>query len=178
MFPDVGDTLKSELFKNATPPGTVWVGEIYMLRTEQELIPVRFGGQDFLVGFSAPTYEAGDEEAMQTFSLAWADGYIPAAHSRMVKFARVEAATDHFKPDVWHLDTPSQVFQFSQTLAEAVVYHAQSFPLCREYLFWPSSRQLELLYKRAFRYIDRSCMPGKFHPVLQSTGVFNGYERT
>jgi hypothetical protein len=178
VFPGVDDNLKLELFKDATTPGTVWVGEIYILRTEQELIPVRFGGQNFLVGFSSPTYEAGDEESMEMFSLAWADGYIPAAHSRMVKFSRTEANAEHFKPDVWHLDTASQVFQFSQTLADAVAFHAQTYPTCRQYLFWPASHQLELLYKRAFRYVDRACLPGEFRPILQATGVFNGYERT
>jgi hypothetical protein len=107
VFPGVDDNLKIELFKNATAPGTVWVGDIYILRAEQELIPVRFGGQDFLVGFSSPTYEAGDEESINIFSRGWADGYIPAAHSRMVKFCRAEANAEYFKPDVWHLDTPS-----------------------------------------------------------------------
>lgn len=178
MFPGVDDNLKLELFKYAPVLGTVWVGDVYILRAEQELIPVRFGDQDFLVGFSAPTYEAGDEESMEVFSLAWANGYTPATHSRMVKFSRAEAVADHFKPDLWHLDVASQVFQFGQVLADAVVFHAQTYPTCQEYLFWPSSYELELLYKRAFRYIDRACLPGEFRPILQPTGVFNGYERT
>jgi hypothetical protein len=173
----VDENLKLELFKNATAPGTVWVGDIYLLRAEQELIPVRFGGQDFLVGFSAPAYEAGDEELMEMFSLAWADGFTPAPHSRIMKFSRTEAIAAHFNPDMWHLDTALQVFQFGQTLADAVVFHAQTYSACRQYLFWPSSRKLELLYKRAFRYIDSTCLPGQFRPILQPTGVFNGYER-
>ena len=124
MFPGVDDSLKSELFRKATEPGTVWIGEIYLLRAEQEIIPVRFGGQDFLVGFSAPVFEAGDSESMETLRLSWAEGYIPAEHSRIIKFSRTEANAEHFKPDAWHLVLPQQVFQFSQTLADSVVFHA------------------------------------------------------
>ena len=124
MFPGVDNSLKLELFRDATASGTVWIGDMHVLRSEQELIPVRFGSQDFLVGFSTPSYEAGDDKSMEVFSLVWADGYVPAAQSRMVKFSRTDATAEHFKPHAWHLDAPLQVFQFSQTLADAVVFHA------------------------------------------------------
>jgi hypothetical protein len=46
------------------------------------------------------------------------------------------------------------------------------------YFFWAASPQLELLYERTFRYIGRTCLPGEFEPILERTGVLNGYQRT
>lgn len=183
MFPGVDPDLKSELFHDAPTVGndSIWIGSVYILQDDhQELIPIRFGSQDFWVGFTSPQFEAShDPELLSMYGQDWAEGFVPSDCSRLVKFARTESlAEDRYKPDAWKLSTPEQVYQFGQTLGDAVVFHAQTFPACQEYFFWPASARLALLYKRTFRYIDRDCLPGQFKPILTDTGVFNGYQRT
>ena len=116
---------------------------------------------------------------MLTYLAGYADGFVPDPCSRLVKFARVESdQTNHYQPDVWKLSVPEQVYQFSQTLGLAVASHSEGLPECQQYFFWAASASLEKLYKRTFRYIDRACLPGEFKPILASTGVLNGYQRT
>lgn len=181
MFPGVHPDLKSELFQDAPDDDSAWIGDVYVLQDDhQELIPVRFGAQDFWVGFTSPKFEASyDPDLLQTNSENWAAGFVPDDFSRLVKFARTEAVAEvQYKPDAWKLSISGQIYQFGQTLGDAVVFHAQTFSACKEYFFWPASGSLELLYKRTFRYIDRTCLPEQFRPILTDIGVFNGYRRT
>ncbi len=181
MFPGVDPDLKSELFHDAPADDSAWIGDVFILQDDhQELIPVRFGAQDFWVGFTSPKFEAShDPELLQTYGRDWAEGFVPDDFSRLVKFSRTDAVFENrYKPDAWKLSIPEQVYQFGQAIGDAIVFHAQTFTACKEYFFWPASPRLELLYKRTFRYIDRACLPGQFRPILASTGVFNGYHRT
>ncbi len=180
VFPAISLEFKTESFRGAPADNSVWIGEIIILHDHQEIVPVRFGTQDFWVGFTSPQYEAGsDPDLFRTFCENWSDGFAPADFSRLVKFARTESCdADRYKPDLWKLSAPEQVYQFSQTIGDAVVFHAETYPKCREYFFWPASGQLDTLYKRTFRYIDRDCLPQQFRPILNPTGVFNGYQRT
>ena len=181
MFPGVDEDLKGFLFQGAPQEHCAWVGDIFSLtENAQELVPVRFGLQDFLVGFTSPQHEAAnDPELLLTYLAGYADGFVPDPCSRLVKFARVESdQTNHYQPDVWKLSVPEQVYPFSQTLGLAVASHSEGLPECQQYFFWAASASLEKLYKRTFRYIDRACLPGEFKPILASTGVLNGYQRT
>lgn len=172
------DELRGALFNTAPEGICVWTGEVFQLSADQEIIPLRFGQQDFLVGFSAPVMEAGgDLGSLEAMSAAWASGYAPAQHSRIVKFCRAEAAEQAFQPDAWHLEVSAQIFQLGQAVADAVVFHAQTHPTCRQYFYWAANDALEALYKRAFRYIDRACLPGAFRPILDNIGDFHGYQR-
>jgi hypothetical protein len=181
VFPGVDSDLKSELFHDAPANDNVWIGDVFVLRDDQqELIPVRFGTQDFWMGFTSPKFEAShDPELLRQYSQNWAEGFVPDEFSRLIKFSRADADFKNlFKPDSWKLSLPEQIFQFGQTLGEAVVFHAQTFLSCKEYFFWPASPRLELLYKRVFRYVDRVRLPKQFVAILDDTGAFNGYQRT
>ena len=44
---------------------------------------------------------------------------------------------------------------------------------------WALYRYSSLLsWQATFRYIDRTCLPGEFKPILGNTGVLKGYQRT
>jgi hypothetical protein len=181
MFPGVDEGLKEFLFQGVPQESCAWVGDTFSLaQNAQELVSVRFGLQDFLVGFTSPQYEASNDPGLLlTYSSAWADDFAPDAFSRLVKFARVEAdPSNQYKPDAWKLSEAGQVYQFSQTLGRAVASHSEVLPGCQQYFFWAATPRLEKLYKRTFRYIDRTCLPGGFKPILANTGVLNGYQRT
>jgi hypothetical protein len=174
----INTELKQELFQSAKSGSVAWVGSVFYLGESRELVPVRFDTQDYLVMFSGPQHEAGDEEAMLSLSSEFADGFKPEVTARVIKFCRADAQDDFFKPERWKLRKPGQIFQFTETLALAVTLHANTHVKTTQYFFWPASRQLEILYKRTFRHIDRAWQEGKFVPILESTGVFNGYQRT
>lgn len=181
MFYGIDKDLKEFLFQDAPQESCAWVGDIFpLVPNAQELVPVRFDLQDFLVGFTSPLYEAGnDAELLAEYSASEAAGFPFDPSARLVKFARTESdATNHYNPDAWKLSVAEQVYQFSRTLGMAAVSHSEAFPECRQYFFWAASSQLEKLYKRTFRYIDRTCLPGEFKPILGNTGVLNGYQRT
>ena len=180
MFYGVDQGLKDYLFQGA-PQDCAWIGDIFPLTTNaEELVPVRFGRQDFLVGFSSPLYAAGNsDELLNTLSESDADGFDFHPSARLVKFTRLEAtSSNQYNPEAWNLDKAEQIYQFSQTLGQAVVAHAEALSACQQYFFWATNERLELLYKRTFRYIDRTCLPGEFEPILEKTGVLNGYQRT
>jgi hypothetical protein len=178
VFPGVDNILKEALFASAPVAGPAWVGDIYALNENQELIPVRFGAHDFIIGFTSPHFEALDEEFLGDFTRSWAEGHIPAAPSRLLKMARADAEHNLFNPETWKLGAPQQIFQFGQTMAEATALHAQAFPDCKAYYFWAASAKLERLYERSFRHVDRACLPGQFRPILGQIGDFHGYQRT
>lgn len=178
MFPGMDESLKGELFATAPAEGPIWIGDIYSLNENQELIPVRFGAHDFILGFASPHFEAGDEVFLGDFTRTWADEHVPAVPSRLLKMARVDAEHNLFNPDAWQLDVPQQIFQFGRTMAEATALHAQAFPDCKAYYFWAASEQLERLYERSFRHVNRTCLPGRFRPILEPIGDFHGYQRT
>ena len=181
MFPGVDEDLKEFLFQAAPDENCAWFGDVFSLTgNAQELVPVRFGTQDFLVGFTSPLYEAGNDPALLAgFAASQADGFSFDPSARLVKFVRAESGpTNQYKPEAWKLNVPGQVYQFSRTLGMAVASHSEALPACLQYFFWAASSQLELLYERTFRYIDRTCLPGEFKPILKKTGVLNGYQRT
>jgi hypothetical protein len=181
MFPGVDEGLKEFLFQAAPAENCAWFGDVFSLtENAQELVPVRFGTQDFLVGFTSPLYEASNDLGLLAmYAASEADGFPFHLSARLVKFARVESdQTNHYKPEAWKLSVPEQVYQFSRTLGMAVASHSEALPDCQQYFFWAASPRLELLYKRAFRYIVRTCLPGEFEPILEKTGILNGYQRT
>lgn len=181
MFYNIDQNLKKFLFQDAPNENCAWVGDVYeLVHDAQELVPVRFGFQDFLVGFASPFHEAGnDAELLANFSASEADGFPFHSSARLVKFARTESdVNNQYKPDVWKLNVAGQIYQFSRTLGMAAIAHAEALPGCQQYFFWAATERLALLYERTFRYIDKACVPGMFTPILEKTGVLNGYQRT
>lgn len=117
-------------------------------------------------------------DAMREMSNAFADGFQPGANARIIKLCRSGAQADFFQPDRWELPDPVQIFQFAQTLAMAVVLHAATHSQTKQYFFWPASRQLQVMCRRAFRHIHKTLQPSKLVPILEPTGGFDGYQRT
>jgi len=76
MFPGVDEGLKEFLFQAAPEKNCAWFGDVFSLaENAQELVSVRFGTQDFLVGFTSPLYEAGNvPELLAEFAASQADG--------------------------------------------------------------------------------------------------------
>ena len=128
MFPGVDEGLKEFLFQAAPDENCAWFGDVFSLTgNAQELVPVRFGTQDFLVGFTSPLYEAGNDPALLAgFAASQADGFSFDPSARLVKFVRAESGpTNQYKPEAWKLNVPGQVYQFSRTLGMAVASHVK-----------------------------------------------------
>ncbi len=131
------------------------------------------------VGFTSQHEAANDPELLLTYLAGYADGFVPDPCSRLVKFARVESdETNHDQPDVWKLSVPEQVYQFSQTLGLAVASHSEGLPECQQYFSGRRVPPLRSCTSGCFASIDHACLPGEFKPILASTGVLNGYQRT
>ena len=178
MLPGIDKELKRELFSQVDPTQEIWIGPIHELVLGRELVPLKFATFNYLVIFSSPAFEAGDQDVMMSMSQFWADGFCPEPNSRVIKFCRADAEVDFFKPEKWELSNRLQIFQFLETLAEAIALHATGCKTVSQYFFWPASKGLEVTYRRAFRHLDRTCLPGQFVPILEPIGVFDGYQRT
>lgn len=161
-------------------PDKAWFGELYRTHDQRELIPFVFAGQQFIVLFLDLVQSAGSAELVQTFANNFANGYVPHADARMVKYCRADGeGAKPFHPEDWKLpDADPQthaIFQFIEVLAEVT---AQHYDIARtpQYFFQTATKQLELLYDRVFRRIDRELLPGVFAPILDDTGDFSGYQ--
>lgn len=177
MIPDIDEELKRALFTRIVEQETIWIGNVHELGAGRELVPFSFVSHNYLVLFSDPEYEAGDLALMLDMSQEWADGFQPEPNSRILKFFRADAVANFFKPESWKLSQPMQIFQFGETVADAIALHARACPAVTQYFYWPASSQLNVLYRRIFRHLNRSCLPGEFVHILEPTGVFDGYQR-
>lgn len=154
-----------------------WIGNVFQVATNREVIPFTFEHIRYLMILGAPIYEAGDEESFLNLSSAWADGFNPKDQSRVMKFCRADAVDEHFQPDRWKLPNPLFIFSFCKTVTAVVEHYVESCPDVEQFFFWPTTSQLETFYKRVFRCLNRGCLNGQFVPILEPLGVFNGYQK-
>lgn len=167
-----------QAFEGAPTDGGLWFGEIFSTNTGRELIPLRCFGLDYWLLFVCPIQEAGSSEMLEEHIAVWANGFQPLEASRVIKFCRADAEENHFTPDKWRLPRAEDAFWFFQLLGRAIAEHADSLPDIKQYFFFAASQALANVYvKRVFRYIDKSCLPGIFVPILDALGEFHGYQR-
>lgn len=155
-----------------------WAGDVFEVALGRELVPFLFDGLRYILILGSPMYEAGNQDVLGDLTSAWADGFQPEANSRIIKFVRSEADEFHFDPAKWKLHHAGQIFGFSDVLLAAMETYIAAKPEIEQFFFWPTTPQLETLYKRVFRNLERGCHGGRFKPILQPLGVFNGYQRS
>ena len=177
MNPIFNDSTIEAFFANEPLSLPTWVGDVFKVTEGRDVIPFTFEHIRYLIILGSPIYEAGDEESFLGLSSAWADGFRPKTQSKVIKFLRANATGDHFMPDMWKLTEAIAIFRFCKVLTSAIESYVMACPEVEQFFFWPTTSQLETLYKRTFRNLDSSCLKGQFVPILESLGVFNGYQR-
>ena len=174
--------LMQEMFA-AAPAGDnlAWVGDSLVVidPPHMEVIPFQFRAERYVCMFHQPIrYLGGDPVWLEAWAEVQADGFMPAEHSRVVKFCRAEAQDGIFNPNHWGLVNTSDIFQFAGVLADVVAVHETlAEPRVQQYFFQPSSKGLKTLYRRAFKVLDRDLLPNTFTLILDATGEYIGYER-
>ncbi len=177
MNPIFDDSTIKSFFANEPHNLPTWVGDVFKVTEGRDVIPFTFEHIRYLVILGSPIYEAGDEESVIALSSAWANEFKPKAQSKVIKFLRAEATGDHFKPDKWKLTDAISIYRFCKVLTSAIESYVMACPEVEQFFFWPTTDQLETLYKRIFRNLESGCLKGQFVPILESVGVFNGYQR-
>lgn len=87
------------------------------------MIAFRFMGAGFLMLFSSPFYEAGeDAELLAQYANDYYEGVTPPRKSRMVKFCRTDAEAEFFNPDA-HPLPDCDIRDFMEFLAVTMVLH-------------------------------------------------------
>ena len=86
-----------------------WVGDVFQITSGHEVIPFTFDGNRYLFLLGTPENEAGDQQTLSALCSEFADGFLPDASSRVVKFCRADAAEFHFDPTRWSLSKPETV---------------------------------------------------------------------
>jgi len=176
------------LFPQEEKIDEVWIGEIVRYADELEVIPMRFANLEFIVFFSSPMCQLGDEALINGF----AEGYPVAPNSRIVKFVRLDALFEeeeeaiqalienrqpmdcnYFKP-VWKLPDNRLIFQFLEALSDTMLSHASRFK-CEEYYYIPAHQKLESAYKRAHQRSEQGNRI--FCSIATDSEQFRGYKR-
>jgi len=165
------------IFEDAPSDGLSWTGNVFLADHGRELVPFRFAGHRYLLILGTPLYEAGGEESLFSMTSAWAAGYRPKVQSRIIKFARADAMDGHFDPSLWRLVNAKQIFGFCDVLQAAIESYIAAKPEVEQFFFWPTNSKLETLYRRVFRSLNSGCLAGQFLSILETLGVFNGYQR-
>lgn len=174
MIETLSNEKKASFFASAPAADEVWLGDIFHIEDRFEVIPFQFQHQ-YLAVFYHPELEIGNLEDNAEVLTGWANGFIPAADARLVKFARSDAVSDFYSPDAWQLSNPRQIFQFGELLGDVVLAHV-STQTCSQYLYWPADQRLSNFYRRIARQL--ACPSLGYSPILPGiAGEFHGYLR-
>lgn len=147
-----------------------------------EVIGMVFAGYCYLVFFVDVLIASGGDAAdVQNFADAWNNGFVPNNASRLVKIMRSEAKPDNmFEPEAWPLRNPSQIWQFLEVLATAMIQHAGDEQQVQQYFYLPENKGLAALYDRMSRSFVRGRFGVTFECVTRpdpDSGGFYGYQR-
>lgn len=155
-----------------------WVGDVFQITSGHEVIPFTFDGNRYLFLLGTPENEAGDQQTLSALCSEFADGFLPDASSRVVKFCRADAAEFHFDPTRWSLSKPETIHQFGVLVSSIVERYIVGHPEVRQIFFSPANDRLGTLYRRMYRSLNNDGLKGIFMPILKPLGVFHGYQRT
>ncbi|ONO52741.1 hypothetical protein A8D80_02525 [Burkholderia cenocepacia] len=174
--------LLTHLFPTPAAADEVEVTEPLSIDPSIEAVGVDFGGTRFVVFFAdVMAYAGSDSDYVRQTAVAWNNGFIPAAGSRLVKFVRADADADTmFDPAEWPLPDPGMIWQFIEALAAAVEGYAVGFPTVAQYFNMPQTGKLDSLYNRMSRQFERGEYGVAFRCVTRPAsdeGGFYGYER-
>jgi hypothetical protein len=165
-------------FASSEPANPFWIGGAFQVTSGQEVIPFVFNGIRYLFILGTPLSEAGDETTLYALCAEFTDGFVPDENSRVIKFCRADAIEYHFDPKKWSLDEPKQIHQFGAVVSTIVERYVLGHPEVQQFFFSPASDKLGTLYQRLYRRLNNEGLAGKFLPILEPLGVFNGYQRS
>ena len=164
----ISEELRASAFQPAPPTDNIWIGDVLGIPVQRELVPIRFYGCDYWVMFANPVDEAGGADNFELLAPGFCESFVPDPNSRIVKFFRTDAGSNHFKPHFWTLPLSnkfSSIFQFLEAVGGAVYLHSETLPEMRQYFYLPADGRLERIYRgRVFRSLDRACLNGRFVP--------------
>ncbi|MGY6163845.1 hypothetical protein [Paraburkholderia strydomiana] len=182
MINYITSELLTHLFPTPAAADEVEVTEPLSIDPSIEAVGIDFGGTRFVVFFAdVMAYGGSDPDYVRQTAVAWNNGFVPAAGSRLVKFVRADADADTmFDPAEWPLPDPGMIWQFIEALAAAVDGHAVGFPMVEQYFYMPQTGKLDSLYNRMSRQFERGEYGVAFRCVTRPAsdeGGFYGYER-
>jgi hypothetical protein len=183
MIEYVSEALMEALFPpDSGGPGVSRVAGPIPVDATIEASGIDFDGTRHLIFFAdVMAYAGNDEQFVREISATWNNGFVPAEHSRIVKFFRAEADRETmFYPSEWPLPNPAMIWQFSEALGMALVAHADALPATSQYFYMPQTGKLDALYNRLARKFERGGMGAKFRCVTRPAsdeGGFYGFER-
>jgi hypothetical protein len=170
---------KQQLFLGDTFPSSQWVGDLFAIPDQGEVIPFRYFSCRYLLFFLNPLTFTGDRETLESWAPGQLDGFIPHQEARILKFFRAEADEDEFKEKHWSLPHGTDIYPFCRMLTGLVSFHSEVSPKLEQYFYLAASPRLERLYKRVFRELKRAhaCTLAEFEAILCKTGEYDGYQR-
>lgn len=170
--------LVETMFEDAPAGDETWIGGLFIIDQAREVLPFRFAGLSYLIMFLSPYAEGDDDEEfiLQQLDTLCIHNFMPVRNSRLIKFCRADADKDHFKPTCWVLPHATHIFQFLQTMGDAVKLYLQSVPHIEQYLFLPANARLSRLYSRLSARISTE-MGIAVTATLPATGALHAYQR-
>jgi len=174
----VSAEIRDELFKDEDQNAEVWIGAPLAFFSEKEIIPFRFLDDRYVMIFQQVTDAAGGEQYVSVLAPDFADGFVPVAQARIMKFARADARLEAaYSPNLWKLADHRYIFQFFEALRSVVELYVQIYPEIEQYFYTAATPQLQLCYARMFhRLPEKSCLID-FEPLEAKLGNYYGFQR-